>query len=250
MLWATSTLLRGDVAIAAAGDDRRSHPLRQCRGRSAGLTFVHRHSPTAEQALPRERAWRRGGLRLQRRRPARHLFHQRRRDAVARQDAATATPTASIATTAACTSPTSPRAAGVSGAGYAMGAAAADYDNDGHVDLFVAGVARNQLLRNRGDGGFEDVTEPRRASPAANGRRRPAGSTTTTTAGSICSSSTTSAGRRRAAATAATSRAASASTAIPGTSRACRTASIAIAATARSRTSRPRPGSPGTSARG
>ena len=40
-----------------------------------------------------------------------------------------------------------------------MGAAAADYDNDGHVDLFVAGVARNQLLRNRGDGGFEDVTE-------------------------------------------------------------------------------------------
>ena len=50
-------------------------------------------------------------------------------------------------------------AAGVSGAGYAMGAAAADYDNDGRVDLFVAGVRRNQLLRNRGDGGFDDVTE-------------------------------------------------------------------------------------------
>jgi hypothetical protein len=49
-------------------------------------------------------------------------------------------------------------AAGVSGAGYAMGAAAADYDNDGRVDLFVAGVRRNQLLRNRGDGGFDDVT--------------------------------------------------------------------------------------------
>ena len=43
-----------------------------------------------------------------------------------------------------------------------MGAAAADYDNDGHVDLFVAGVARNQLLRNRGDGSFEDVTEQSR----------------------------------------------------------------------------------------
>jgi hypothetical protein len=28
--------------------------------------------------------------------------------------------------------------AGVRGVGYAMGAAAADYDNDGHVDLFVA----------------------------------------------------------------------------------------------------------------
>jgi enediyne biosynthesis protein E4 len=49
-------------------------------------------------------------------------------------------------------------AAGVAGVGYAMGAAAADYDNDGDVDLFVAGVRRNQLLRNRGDGRFEDVT--------------------------------------------------------------------------------------------
>ena len=51
-------------------------------------------------------------------------------------------------------------AAGVRGVGYAMGAAAADYDNDGHVDLFVAGVRQNQLLRNRGDGRFEDVTKP------------------------------------------------------------------------------------------
>lgn len=49
--------------------------------------------------------------------------------------------------------------AGVGGTGYTMGAAAADYDNDGHVDLFVAGVRQNQLLRNRGDGRFEVVTE-------------------------------------------------------------------------------------------
>ena len=48
--------------------------------------------------------------------------------------------------------------AGVRGVGYAMGAAAADYDNDGHIDLFVAGVRQNQLLRNLGDGRFEDVT--------------------------------------------------------------------------------------------
>ena len=49
-------------------------------------------------------------------------------------------------------------AAGVAGAGYSMGAAAADYDNDGHPDLFVAGVNRNILYHNRGDGSFEDVT--------------------------------------------------------------------------------------------
>lgn len=48
--------------------------------------------------------------------------------------------------------------AGVAGAGYSMGASAADYDNDGHPDLFVAGVNRNILYHNRGDGTFEDVT--------------------------------------------------------------------------------------------
>jgi hypothetical protein len=50
-------------------------------------------------------------------------------------------------------------AAGVRGEGYAMGVAAADYDNDGATDLFIAGVNRNILYRNRGDGTFEDVTE-------------------------------------------------------------------------------------------
>jgi hypothetical protein len=51
------------------------------------------------------------------------------------------------------------REAGVAGAGYSMGAAAADYNNDGHTDLFVAGVYRNILYRNLGNGKFEDVTE-------------------------------------------------------------------------------------------
>src|SRR5271157_904987 len=49
--------------------------------------------------------------------------------------------------------------AGVAGEGYSMGAAAADYDNDGHVDLFVAGVNRNILYHNLGNGRFEDITE-------------------------------------------------------------------------------------------
>jgi hypothetical protein len=48
--------------------------------------------------------------------------------------------------------------AGLQGAGYAMGAAAGDYDNDGFVDLYVAGVNANQLYHNNGDGTFTDVT--------------------------------------------------------------------------------------------
>jgi hypothetical protein len=48
--------------------------------------------------------------------------------------------------------------AGVAGAGYSMGAAVGDFDNDGRPDLFVAGVNRNILYRNLGNGRFEDVT--------------------------------------------------------------------------------------------
>jgi hypothetical protein len=49
--------------------------------------------------------------------------------------------------------------AGLRGEGYSVGAAAADYDNDGHVDLYLAGYNRNFLYHNNGDGTFTDVTE-------------------------------------------------------------------------------------------
>jgi hypothetical protein len=48
--------------------------------------------------------------------------------------------------------------AGLRGEGYAIGAAAGDFDNDGYTDLYVVGVNRSILYRNRGDGVFEDVT--------------------------------------------------------------------------------------------
>jgi Tfp pilus assembly protein PilF len=48
--------------------------------------------------------------------------------------------------------------AGVAGRGYAMAAAAGDYDADGNLDLFVAGVRENILYRNLGNGTFEEVT--------------------------------------------------------------------------------------------
>ena len=49
--------------------------------------------------------------------------------------------------------------AGVAGAGYGMGVAVGDYDNDGRPDLFVANVTDNQLFHNNGDGTFSDITQ-------------------------------------------------------------------------------------------
>ena len=48
--------------------------------------------------------------------------------------------------------------AGLRGEGYSIGAAAADYDNDGFTDLYVTGFDRNFLYHNNGDGTFTDVT--------------------------------------------------------------------------------------------
>ena len=49
-------------------------------------------------------------------------------------------------------------AAGVGHTGYGMGCAVGDYNNDGHIDLYVTNYGSNVLYRNRGDGTFEDVT--------------------------------------------------------------------------------------------
>jgi len=45
---------------------------------------------------------------------------------------------------------------GVTGPAY--GVACADYDSDGFVDIYITRLGANVLLRNRGDGTFEDVT--------------------------------------------------------------------------------------------
>ena len=86
---------------------------------------------------------------------------------------------------------------GVDGSGYAMRVAADDYDGDGWTDLYVTGVNKNILYRNKGDpelrGRDRLGRSGRRARRAreSSGRSGRASSTTTTTAISTCSSSTT-----------------------------------------------------------
>ena len=50
--------------------------------------------------------------------------------------------------------------AGLAGEGFAFGAAAADFDGDGFVDLFVPALPASKLYRNQGDGTFREVALP------------------------------------------------------------------------------------------
>ena len=51
------------------------------------------------------------------------------------------------------------REAGVRDGGYGMGVTAADYDNDGDVDIYLTNYGPNALYRNEGDGTFASVTD-------------------------------------------------------------------------------------------
>ena len=48
--------------------------------------------------------------------------------------------------------------AGVGGSGWGQGVCVGDYDNDGHVDLFVTYYGHQVLYHNNGDGTFSDAT--------------------------------------------------------------------------------------------
>ena len=126
-------------------------------GAASGLSFVHHHSPTADKHYPESVP---GGVAVfdynADGRPDIFFTNGAEMPALVKNGEAYANRLYRNDGGMKFTDVTA--AAGVSGVGYTMGAAAADYDNDGRVDLFVAGVGRHQLLHNRGDGTFEDVT--------------------------------------------------------------------------------------------
>ena len=76
--------------------------------------------------------------------------------------------------------------------GYGHGVTVGDYDNDGHPDLFVTRWRSYALLRNRGDGTFEDMTAKSNLGGNRDWPLRPPGRTSTAMAISICTSATTS----------------------------------------------------------
>ncbi len=82
-------------------------------------------------------------------------------------------------------------AAGVGDAGYGLGVAVGDCDNDGHPDLYVNNFGPNVLYRNQGDGTFADMTA---RAGVGRGDRVGAGdvfSTSRATASWTCTSPTT-----------------------------------------------------------
>ena len=77
--------------------------------------------------------------------------------------------------------------AGLSDTAYGMGAYAADYDNDGFVDLLVTNWGSVILYRNQGNGTFRDVTAKLGLSEKGWSRRPPGRTWTGTTCSISCS---------------------------------------------------------------
>src|SRR2546425_3583679 len=71
--------------------------------------------------------------------------------------------------------------AGLPGAGWGNGALAADFDNDGNVDLLVTNFGPNILYKNNGDGTFTDVTAKAGLGEEMSGQRAPPSATMITT---------------------------------------------------------------------
>jgi enediyne biosynthesis protein E4 len=58
--------------------------------------------------------------------------------------------------------------------GYGLGVCVGDYDNDGHLDIYLNNFGPNVLYRNNGDGTFTDVTQAREWATATRSEPGPA----------------------------------------------------------------------------
>ena len=135
---------------------RPDHVRKYRARRGSQLRLAKRRN--APEAADRAHGQRSGHFRLQQRRQAGPVLRERRAPAATRQARSVLSTTGCYRNNGDGTFTDVTLAAGVRGEGFATGVAAADYDNDGWEDLFIAGVNRNILYRNRGDGTFEDVT--------------------------------------------------------------------------------------------
>ena len=140
-------------------------------------------------------------------------------------------------------------AVGLARAGFGMGCAVGDFDNDGFDDLVVTYWRGVVLYHNEPDGQggrrFVDVTAKAAACTTPTGPPAAAGATSTATATSTCTCATTSRSISPITRSASTApRKGSSSAARRDHFPRCRTGSIATAATGRSPTSAKRPASP------
>ena len=124
---------------------------------AAGIDFVLENGATPEKQIIETMLGGVVAFDYRRRRVGRHLLCEWRRRPVARKESSEV-PQPALSQPGGMRFQEVTDEAGLAGAGYSMGAAAADFDNDGRVDLFVAGVGSNHLYRNLGNGKFADVT--------------------------------------------------------------------------------------------